>query len=111
MTETNIEKRIHDAVSDCLTGLDHLPSQENEIIQRVSEKKAMEISYPKYGSQSAIQNRQTAASPGKQISFRIALAAVPVLILLVGVLAINNSSLLSDLLLLLYLLKLIPLLF
>ena len=83
MTETNIEKCIHDAVSDCLTGLDHLPSQETEIIQRVREKKAMEISYPKYGSQSAIQNRQTTANPGKQISFRVVLAAVSILILFV----------------------------
>ena len=91
----NIENRIHDAVSDCLTGLDHLPSQEKEIIQRVREKMTMEITYPKYESQSAIQNRQTAGNPGKQISFRIALAAVPVLVLLVGVLAINNPSFLS----------------
>jgi len=97
MTETNIEKRIHDAVSDCLTGLDHLPSQENEIIQRVREKKAMEISYPKYGSRSAIQNQQAASNPGKQISFRVVLAAVSVLVLLVGVLAMNNPSFLSDL--------------
>ena len=97
MTETNIEKRIHDAVSDCLTGLDHLPSQENEIIQRAREKKAMELSYPKYRSQSAIQNQQTAANPGKQISFRIVLAAVSVFVLLVGVLALNNPSFLSDL--------------
>jgi len=96
MTETNIEKRIHDAVSDCLTGLDHLPSQETEIIQRVREKKVMEILYPKYGNQYAVQNRQTTASTGKQVSFRIALAAVSVLVLLVGVLVINNPSFLSD---------------
>ena len=97
MTGTNIEKRIHDAVSNCLTGLDHLPSQETEIIQRVREKKAMEISYLKHGSQSAIQNQQTAASPGKQISFRIMPVVVSVLVLLIGVLAINNPSFLSNL--------------
>ena len=28
MTETEIEKSIREAVSECLTGLDHLPSQE-----------------------------------------------------------------------------------
>ena len=97
MTETNTEKRIHDAVSDCLTGLDHLPSQETEIIQRAREKKVMEISYPKYGNQSAIQNRQTAANHGKQISFRIVLAVVSVFVLIVGVLAINNPSFFSEL--------------
>ena len=97
MTETNIEKCIHDAVSDCLTGLDHLPSQENEIIQRVREKKSMEISYPKYGSRSAIQNQQVASNPGKQLSFRVVLAAVSVLVLFVGVLAIDNPLFLSDL--------------
>ena len=34
-TETKIEKSIQNAVNDCLAGLDHLPSQEEEILQKL----------------------------------------------------------------------------
>ena len=97
MTETGIEKHIHDAVPDCLAGLDHLPSQEKEIIQKVKEKRVMELSSPGYGDHSAVQNRMIAAGHGKQFSFRIALAAVSAFVLLVGVLAMSNPLFLSDL--------------
>ena len=95
MTETEIEKSIREAVSECLTGLDHLPSRETEIIQAVREEKNMEILYPKHEKYAAVQNRQNAANPKKQVSFRIVLAAVSVLVLLTGVLAMKNSPSLS----------------
>ena len=94
MTKESIEKNIHDAVTDCLAGLDHLPSQEKEIMQKVREKRGMELSYAKPGNCAANhgQTQRTTAISGKRVSFRIALAAVSVLVLLAGAIAINNPS-------------------
>ena len=65
-TETKIEKSIQNAVNDCLAGLDHLPSQEEEILQKARERKIMQTAYPTLKARTAGRTQRNTAATGKK---------------------------------------------
>ena len=92
MMERDIEKKIHAAVEESLSGLDHLPSQENEILEKVRGKKVVNILYPESIRQSKGQLWQKTETEGRPVSLRTVLAALMVLIVLAGVLIARNFN-------------------
>lgn len=89
-TETKIEKSIQNAVNDCLAGLDHLPSQEEEIFQKARERKIMQTAYPTLKARTAGRTQRNTAETGRPFPLRAALAAFTVLALLAGALAVTR---------------------
>ena len=90
-TETKIEKTIQNAVNDCLAGLDHLPSQEEEILQRAREKRKLQNAYPTLKARMPGRIQRNTAETGKPFPLRAVLAAFTVLVLLAGALAVSRQ--------------------
>ncbi len=95
MNEKKTAKTIQAAVNECIGGLDYLPSQEQEILRRITEQD------PVY-SKSGISGYSVSDQKGNQAKIHIryprraVLAVCSGIVLLAATLAISNPSFFSD---------------